>query len=74
MHQYDTYLDSPSQYHPEPCPYRVYLDRLPPDDSSGYTATTSNSHPDTNDGNDIRDYSGIGLGWNMEFNFTGGST
>jgi hypothetical protein len=38
------------------------------DDSSGYTATTSNSRPDTNDG------SGIGLGWNMEFNFAGGST
>jgi hypothetical protein len=38
------------------------------DDLSGYTATTSNSRPDTNDG------SGIGLGWNMEFNFAGGST
>jgi hypothetical protein len=44
------------------------------DDSSGYTATTSNSRPDTNDGNNTRDYGGIGLGWNMEFNFAGGST
>jgi hypothetical protein len=43
------------------------------DNSSGYTATTSNSCPDTNDSNNTRDYSGIGLGWNMKFNFTGGS-